>query len=66
MIKYELSEHAHDMMKERNILDASVKSAMENPEKKTDNPDGTVHYIVSIKECGGRYLRVIVNPSFKP
>lgn len=28
--------------------------------------DGTVHYIRVIKENGGRYLRVIINPAFHP
>jgi len=62
MIKYEFSEHAYDMLKERNIQEAWVKLTMENPEKKELKDDGTIHYIRAIEEYGGRYLRVVVNP----
>lgn len=66
MIEYEFSEHAYDMLKERKIEEVWVKLTMENPEKKELTSHGTVHYVSAIKECGGRYLRVVVNPDVKP
>ncbi len=66
MVEYEFSEHAHDMLKERNIRETWVKLAMEDPEKREPKGDGMVHYIRAIEECGGRYLRVVVNPDVKP
>ncbi|TET80713.1 DUF4258 domain-containing protein [candidate division TA06 bacterium] len=66
MIEYQFSDHAYDMLNERNIREAWVKSTMEDPEKKESKDDGTVHYIKPIEEHGGRYLRVVVNPNVKP
>ena len=66
MLEYEFSEHAYDMLRERNIQEAWVKLAMENPEQKELKNDGMVNYIRSIEQYGGRYLRVVVNPAVKP
>jgi hypothetical protein len=66
MTEFEFSEHACVMLKERNIQEAWVKSAMENPDKKESKDDGTVHYIRAIEQYEGRYLRVVVNPDAKP
>ena len=44
MIDYELSEHAYDMLKERNIQESWVKLAIEDPDIKEFKDDGTVHY----------------------
>lgn len=66
MLEYEFSEHAYDMLRERNIQHAWVKLAMENPDQKELKDDGTVHYIRSIEQYGGRYLRVAVNPDVRP
>lgn len=66
MIEYEFSEHAYDMLKERNIRESWVKLAIEDPEKKEPKDDGTIHYIRAIEQHGGRYLRVVVNPDVKP
>ena len=66
MIEYQFSEHASEMLRERNIQESWVKLTMENPEKKEMNDDGTVHYIRSIKQYGGRYLRVVVDPDVNP
>ncbi len=66
MIEYEFSEHASDMLKERNIQEDWVKLAMEDPERKEIKEDRTVHYIRAIEQYGGRYLRVVVNPDYKP
>lgn len=66
MIEYEFSEHAYDMLRERNIPEAWVKLAIEDPEKKEPKHDGTVHYIRAVEQYGGRYLHVVVNPDVKP
>ena len=63
---YQFSEHAYDMLKERNIKESWVKGALEKPSKKEAKENGTIHYIKSIEEYGGRYLRVIVNPDAHP
>jgi hypothetical protein len=43
-----------------------VKQALDAPDR-TDNPvDGTAHYIKAIPEHGGRFLRVVVNPTVTP
>ncbi len=62
----EFSEHAFDMLKERNIQEEWVKLTIEDPERKESKEDGTVHYIRAIKQYGGRYLRVVVNPDVNP
>lgn len=66
MIEYEFSQHAYDMLRERNIREAWVKLAIEDPEKKEPKDDGTVHYIRAIQQYEGRYLRVVVNPDVRP
>ncbi len=66
LTKYEFSEHARDMLKERGIKETWVKTVIEESEKKVFMEDGTVHYIRSIEQHGGRYLRVVVNPHVIP
>ena len=66
MIEYEFSEHAYDMLKERNISETWVKLAMEEPKMKESKDDGTVHYVKAIEEHEGRHLRVVVNTYANP
>lgn len=66
MSDYEFSEHAYDMLKERNIQESWVRLALQDPDREEARDDGTVHYIKVIQEAGGRHLRVIVNPDAKP
>jgi hypothetical protein len=63
---YKFSEHAYDMLRERNIRENWVKLTMENPQRTEAKEDGTVHYISPIDEYGGRYLRVVVDPAVSP
>ncbi len=65
-MNYEFSEHAQDMLKERNIQESWVKRTLKKPDKKEVKEDGTIHYIKSIEEYGGRYLRVVLNPYVDP
>lgn len=66
MIEHEFSEHAYDMLKERNVSEVWVKLVIEEPEMKELKDDGTVHYVRAIEEHEGRYLRVVVNTRAKP
>lgn len=66
MADYEFSEHAYDMLRERSIREEWVRSTMDNPQRTEAREDGTVHYISSIGEFGGRYLRVVVDPAVTP
>ncbi|MCL4539092.1 MAG: DUF4258 domain-containing protein [Bacteroidetes bacterium] len=63
---YTLSEHAQGMLNERKIREDWVKLALEDPHKKESREDGTVHYLRPIEQCGGRYIRVVVNPNVTP
>lgn len=58
--EYEFSEHAYDMLRERNIEEVWVRLLIEEPERKELKDDGTVHHIRAIEQYGGRYLRVVV------
>ena len=66
MVEYEFSEHAYDMLRERNIQEDWAKLAIEEPERKEPKDDGTVHYIRAIEQYEGRFLRVVVNPDVSP
>jgi hypothetical protein len=66
MVKYQLSEHANYVLKERNIKEEWMQVTIENPDKKEEKKDGTIHFIKSIKEYQGRYLRVVVNAEVTP
>ncbi len=66
MSVYEFSEHAREMLRERNILEAWVERVLEEPEITEWKEDGTLHYLRAIEEFGGRYLRVVVNPEAAP
>lgn len=63
---YEFSEHACDMMRERNIRESWVELTVKDAERTEFRDDGTIHYIRAIDEYGGRYFRVVVNPNVTP
>lgn len=65
-IAYFVNQLAEDMLLERNITVEWVQFALNNPEQKETKEDGTIHYICSIKEYKGKYLRVVVNPGSNP
>jgi len=66
VVDSELSEHAYDMLQERNIREDWVKLVMEDPERREPMDDGTVHSIKAIDQYGERFLRVVVNPDVTP
>jgi len=63
-VKYSL--HALDMMAERRIEKKWAELAVAEPERVEEREDGTRHYIRAVEERGGRYLRVVLNPTTKP
>ena len=66
MSNFEYSEHAQDMLDERDIQDSWVRQAIDNPDRTEFPEDGTVHYIKPIEAFGNRLLRVVVNPVANP
>jgi hypothetical protein len=66
MVKYQLSEHAEDMLRERNISEEWIQFTLNYPEQQEIKEDGTMHYISSVEEYKGKYLRVVVNPNSNP
>ncbi len=54
------------MLKERNIAERWVRSVMDNPIRREQAEDGTVHFLGFIEEHGNRCLRVVVNPRADP
>jgi len=66
MMDCELSEHTRDMLKERNIPEELVWRALKSPDRQESAEDGNMHYVKSIPERGGRFLRVVVNPRVSP
>lgn len=66
MPSIEFSSHAKLMIAERDIDEAWVWQAIDEPQKRTPEVDGNIHYIKSIRERGGRVLRVILNETVEP
>jgi hypothetical protein len=66
MDEYRFSKHAQDVIKERRIEEAWVEQTLEDPEREDEKEDGTIHYVRTIDDREGRYLRVLVNPGTKP
>ena len=62
----ELSEHAREMLEERRIPEIWLQQAIAVPDRIEVGTDNNLHYIKSISEHGGRFLRVIVNPYVSP
>jgi len=62
-LKFELSKHAADVIRERNIPVEFIERVIDNPELK--EPDATddelEHYLSRIFEYDSRVLRVIIN-----
>jgi hypothetical protein len=67
MSDFELSKHAKDMLKERNLREEWVWRTLQTPSRKRRHAsDGNVHYTKAIKERDGRVLHVIVNHDTHP
>lgn len=66
MIDFEFSLHSLEMLKERNIKKEWVERTLNEPDKIDTKDDGTTHYIRSISENEGRFLRVVTNQNVNP
>ena len=65
---FELSEHAHNQMQERNVKQSWLDETLSAPERilPLADPHGNTHYLRRIKDFGDRWLRVVVNPNAEP
>lgn len=66
MTDYKFTNHAENMLKERNIQKQWAWSAIGSPDEIEKKEDSTVHYIKKITEFENRFLRVVVNPNTTP
>ncbi|MDZ7728652.1 MAG: DUF4258 domain-containing protein [Dehalococcoidia bacterium] len=66
MHEYEFSEHAHDMLTEREILADWLERTLEDPATIEAHEDGTTHFLRAIPEHEGRVLRVVTNQAEHP
>jgi hypothetical protein len=53
-------------MNERHIPEEWVRQAIALPDRHETPMDGTMHFIKAIPKYGGRFLRVVVNPTVSP
>jgi hypothetical protein len=62
----ELTTHTKDMLNERNIREEWLWAAVKTPDRTEIGADDNTHYIKTISEFGGRFLRVVVNHHVQP
>ena len=62
----DFSQHAKDMLIERNILEDWVLRTIHSFDNKQIGADNNMHYSREIKEMGNRVLHVVVNPHVQP
>jgi hypothetical protein len=60
------TQHARDVMAEREIPQAWVERVLEIPLETEPHEDGTRHYLAPVPEWGNRTLRVVVNEAVEP
>jgi len=58
--------HAKTMMHERLIQEDWVHNTVNDPDIIEEKLDDEIHYLKQIPPEGGKFLRVIVNPSVSP
>lgn len=66
MQDYVLSSHCKEMFLERNIKESWVEETVNDPQKKEEQEDDTVHYFKRISEYENRVLHAVVNPYKSP
>jgi hypothetical protein len=66
MAEIELSTHARQMLRERNIAEEWVWRTIATPKRKRKGEDDNMHYTKPIKERQGRVLHVVVNQNAEP
>ena len=67
-MKYDLTQHAQDVLAERGILISWVERVLKQPQRvEPDNNDPELeHRLARITEHGNRVLRVVVNKTVRP
>jgi hypothetical protein len=67
-MEYELSQHAQDVIREREIQDHWIKQVLSDPGLIEKDPfdDQLEHRLGRIKECSHRVLRVVLNRQAQP
>jgi hypothetical protein len=65
---FELSQHAHHQMQERNIQPSWLDETLSAPTQLLPlaDPRGNTHYLRQIPDFGNRWLRVVVDPNVFP
>lgn len=58
--------HAKTMMQERLIQETWITSTVQEPDLVEERRDDERHFLKQIPGSGGKFLRVIVNPSVSP
>ncbi|HEX7185666.1 MAG TPA: DUF4258 domain-containing protein [Thermoanaerobaculia bacterium] len=67
MPEFQLSKHARDMLKERNLREEWVWRTINTPDsKRRDAHDDNMHYTKAIKEREGLVLHVVVSQNTQP
>ena len=68
MRDYDLSQHAKDVIAERNIRLPWLEQVLESPELVEPDLDDLqlMHHVARIREYGNRALRVVFNKSVNP
>ena len=66
MKELEWSQHAKDMLAERQIREEWVIRAITTPDRSEAHDESRTHCIKAIPEYGGRFLRVVVNRTVSP
>jgi hypothetical protein len=62
----DLSRHVQEELERRGIPAAWVWRAVQTPDRTERAPDGTTHYVKTLPEFRGRFLRVVVNTRKQP
>jgi hypothetical protein len=62
----DLSRHAQDELARRGIPLDWVWRALQAPDSTEQRSDGTIHYVKTIPEFGGQFLRIVVNHRKSP
>jgi len=67
-VDYQLSQHARDVLEEREVPVAWLERVLEAPQRVEPDPDDDEleHRLGRIAEHGNRVLRVVVNKTVRP
>jgi len=66
MTDFVFSQHANDMMEERNIPEKWIWRVLSESDNTFTTEDGNLHFTKAIAEKENRILHVVVNPNVSP